>query len=439
MISLEHDSQANKPLRGRPSTNGVNGNAAAPSSRRVSMAQTAGAIVPAPGMPVRPLAFGHSQGLQGAAPRLQPGVAEALAALGGPSNRPPLVYTGDAAASLAALRQDITSTYHSLCRVVGEAPRADLLSGALPAAAALGVNLPMPPPSSAPVLPALGRLPGIPAGGGRGVHQPLLLPPPPTGLPSSSQVHSEGGMAMGAGLGSVLGIESVGSGAAVPLRSSGGSSNSSSGGGALRTLNLAGHVGGLRSLSAGHVSPYALQQPQLGSPWRSGAGAGGQQGWPLGRPSAPLLAGQGAVTARGGPRVTALSGFSRPQDTASDFLGEESALVYPPPGRSFGGGVGSAARGAGAGRWGFRGGGGGSAPGATAALIDPMDDLRFRSGSSKAIAADPLEGLPALGAPGRRPEGDQLESFLRDFARERSKPLPGESADGKANRYRMPF
>lgn len=70
------------------------------------------------------------------------------------------------------------------------------------------------------------------------------------------------------------------------------------------------------------------------------------------------------------------------QDPGSDFLGEESALVYPPAGRSFGGGPSAAARTAlGAG---FGGGGGGG-------LIDPMDDFRFRGGGArKAITVEQL-------------------------------------------------
>eukprot|EP00198_Chlamydomonas_reinhardtii_P005394 XP_001694730.1 predicted protein [Chlamydomonas reinhardtii] len=174
--------------------------------------------------------------------------------------------------------------------------------------------------------------------------------------------------------------------------------------------------GGLQRLpplpgaSSGTLAPLAL----MGSP-RDADGPGPS-------PEASEATGAAAAGAGLGP------------DPGSDFLGEESALVYPPAGRSFGGGPSAAARTAlGAG---FGGGGGGG-------LIDPMDDFRFRGGGArKAITVEQLDNLDNL-VPGRSRlhhggGGEQLDRYLQDYARDRAKP-PSLQAIMSGSRFYMPF
>ncbi|KAG2483095.1 hypothetical protein HYH03_018033 [Edaphochlamys debaryana] len=408
--------------------------------------------------------------------RLAPDVVNSLAAMAGPPGRMPLVYTGDTSSSLSALRDDLLRTYTGLCSALGEAPRSDLMAGNLPAAAALG--LPMPPTGALTggFGFGLGRmLPPLPGG-------QLALPAPP--LPSQLLTSSAaapisrlddlalgsatglGGGATGMmGLGGGLGIEGVGSGADAPSRmlSAGPGLGGGGGGG--------GYLGGLRSLSAGTANPYALEtMPGLahrGGAGRSfgsglppipgvGGGAAATQAWPMGRPGGAAYGGAayggayggagpqaaygrtGALGAGGldGPRVGMVTGLTRPQDPNGDMLGEESALVYPPAGRDFSGAPSAAARGA---MW---------APGGYGArgqAIDPMDDLKFRAGPKKSVLIEDV--TPGGGRIGALPgEGGNLESYLQDFARDRSKPnplatrgLPPVGGGAAPDRYRMPF
>ncbi|KAG2423939.1 hypothetical protein HXX76_014880 [Chlamydomonas incerta] len=374
--------------------------------------------------------------------------------MAGPPQRQPLVYSGDAMNSLNALRQDMTASYRALCAALGEPERADLVGGYLPAAAALGLPLPAPPVGG--IGGGLQRLPPLP-GASSGITAPLAIMSSPRDAagagagPDAGEANyaAASGAGLGvAGLGGMMlagdagGIESVGSGADAPARM----------------------LGAHRSMSAGAGNPYAMQNvpslAHLGGAARAGALGSGfglppigggmqqqQQMWPLGRPSWPHLGGAGgggalqgigiggggggSMAALNGPRVSVMSGFSRPQDVGSDFLGEESALVYPPAGRSFGGGPSAAARAA----LGPGIGGGG--------LIDPMDDFRFRGGGPrKAITVDQLDDLDSL-VPGRLrlqhgSSGEQLDRYLQDYARDRAK-APSMQALMSGNRFNMPF
>jgi hypothetical protein len=191
----------------------------------------------------------------------------------------------------------MTASYRALCAALGEPERADIVGGYLPAAAALGLPLPAPPVGG--VGGGLQRLPALP-GASSSITAPLAL----MGSP---------GDAAGSGAGAIddRGIESVGSGADAPVRM----------------------LGAHRSLSAGPGNPYAMQHvpslAHLGGAARAGALGSGlglppiggglqqqQQLWPLGRPQWPHLGGGGGAlqgSALDGPRVSVMSGFSRPQ------------------------------------------------------------------------------------------------------------------------------
>lgn len=288
-----------------------------------------GALVPMPGgmmMPYMPISLQPQNALQ----RLPHPVKHALIAMAGPPQRQPLVYSGDAVNSLSALRQDMTSSYRALCAALGEPERADLIGGYLPAAAALGLPLPAPPVGG--VGGGLQRLPPLP-GASSGTLAPLALMGSPRDAdgpgPSPEASEATGAAAAGAGLGPVGmggmllagdagGIESVGSGADAPARM----------------------LGAHRSLSAGPANPYSMQHvpslAHMGGAARGGALASGfglppiggglqqqPQLWPLGRPSWPhlgagggggaLQGSGGSMAALNGPRVSIMSGFSRPQ------------------------------------------------------------------------------------------------------------------------------
>ncbi|GLC52185.1 hypothetical protein PLESTB_000592700 [Pleodorina starrii] len=423
MASLEYDSRQNRAAQRRPPPVVIIEPAL--DSPGVA-ARITGAVAP---VPMGPTSMGVGQAMVlGAVQRLPPPVAGTLSVLAGPGNRQPLLYTGDATGSLDTLRQDVAASYRAICSVLGQPERADLLSGNLPAAAALG--LPIPQVLGAPPAP---RLPPL-AGGAAG---PLLgLPPPPPppqpGQPVSvvAPGHAAGGVAMG--LGPSVGIEGVGSGADTPARMLTTAGSSLTAGG--RLIAGAGSdlgvpiMGALRSLSAGHSGAWAGLPPL-------GLGRGFDRNWPLGRPSMGAGSAMGGGSAvgggsgggGGGPRIAMLSGFSRPQDPGSDFLGEESAVVYPPPGRSFGGGASASARAA-------LGGGPGLARGQA---IDGMDDFRFRSEGRKHIKIedldDPSRAIPRFR---RDDEGQKLESFLKEYARDSGKPKVESAA---SSRYRMPF
>ncbi|KAG2434426.1 hypothetical protein HYH02_012256 [Chlamydomonas schloesseri] len=336
----------------------------------------------------------------------------------------------------------MTIQYRALCAALGDPERADIVGGYLPAAAALGLPLPAPPVGGVggglqrlPPLPgtsgaiiaplALMGSPGNAAGLGAGADASNAAAVAPAGAGSSSP--AGGGTMLLAGNGS--GIESVGSGADAPARM------------------LRAH----RALSAGPGNPYAMQHlpslahmggaaragmlgPDFGLPPLGGGLQQQQQMWPLGRPGGVgALQGGGSMAALNGPRVSVMSGFARPQDPGSDFLGEESALVYPPAGHSFGGGPSAAARAA------LIAGGYSNSGG----LIDPMDDFRFRGGGQrKAITVDQLDNLDII-FPGRSRQqhgggGEQLDRYLQDYARDRAKP-PSLQAIMPGNRFNMPF
>ncbi len=73
------------------------------------------------------------------------------------------------------------------------------------------------------------------------------------------------------------------------------------------------------------------------------------------------------------------------QDPESSFLGEESALVFPPAGRTFGGAPSAGARA------GMGVGAGGHLPPHLA--IDPMDDLRYPRGAAARSKHIQIESL----------------------------------------------
>ncbi|GIL48107.1 hypothetical protein Vafri_4804 [Volvox africanus] len=379
----------------------------------------AGAVAPSEAGPIMLVSRPKSLGL----PRLNPTTAGPIYALSGPADRQSLLYTGDASSSLAALRQDIFTSYRAICSALGEPERSDLVNGSLSPAAALGLPLP-------PALGAAVRRPALPGESGF-PSAPLLLPPAPSGRLAAPRPPGQSG-ALAMGLGPDIGIEAVGSGAdagariLTPVGVSWGAISRLPAGAGVRSSNSV--MGAMRSLSAGHaIHPSAADGLP---PLAPGRGAGNH--WPLGRPSVSSFsgnAGKGRAGSSGGPRVAMLSGLSQPQDPDSEFLGEESAVVYPPVGRSFSGGTSVAARvasvGAGAGDLG---------PGQ---MIDAMDDFRFRGGRSKHIQIEDLDN-PSRLIPGfRRNDNMQLEVFLKEYARDRSNP----KADliGGGARYRMPF
>ncbi|GIL96693.1 hypothetical protein Vretimale_2452 [Volvox reticuliferus] len=347
----------------------------------------AGAVVPAQAVSVILVPRPKSLGL----PRLPPTTAGPLSALSGPADRQPLLYTGDAFSSLTTLRQDILSSYREICGALGEPQRSDLVNGSLPPAAALG--LPLPPALG----PAAVRLPALPGESGF-PSAPLLLPPAPSGQVAALGPPGQAG-ALAMGLGPDIGIEAVGSGAdagariITPVGISWGAIGRLPAGAGVKSSNSV--MGAMRSLSAGHAGPSAADGlPPLGNHW------------PLGRPSVSSLnsnAGKGRGGSGGGPRVAMLSGFSRPQDPESEFLGEESAVVYPPVGRSFSGGTSAAARAVSVGARGL-------GPGQ---MIDAMDDFRFRGGRSKHIKIEDLDNPSRLMPEFRRNDNMQLEVFLK--------------------------
>ncbi|GLI69520.1 hypothetical protein VaNZ11_014160 [Volvox africanus] len=377
----------------------------------------AGAVASAQAGPMMLLPRPKSLGL----PRLNPTTAGPLYALSGPADRQPLLYTGDASYSLAALRQDIVTSYRAICGALGEPERSDIVNGSLPPAAALGLPLP-------PALGAAVRLPALPGESGF-PPAPLLLPPAPSGKVAAPGPPGQS-VALAMGLGPDIGIEAVGSGADAGARiltpvgvSWGAISRLPAGAGVRSGGNSV--MGAMRSLSAGHAIPSAADGLP---PLAPGRGAGNH--WPLGRPSVSRFfgnAGKGRADSSGGPRVAMISGLSQPEDPESQFLGEDSAVVYPPVGRSFSGGTSVAARAAAVGA-------GDLGPGQ---MIDAMEDFRFRSGRSKHIQIEDLDN-PSRLIPGfRRNENMQLEVFLKEYARDRSNLRPGLKGGGA--RYRMPF
>jgi hypothetical protein len=219
------------------------------------------------------------------------------------------MYTGDTDGSLAALRQDVVSSYRAICNALGEPQRTDLVNGSLPAAAALGLALPAALPTA--------RLPPLLGGPGLSMAPLLLLgpPPPPGAAPSAASPGQNGSVAMG--LGPSLGIEAVGSGADAPARLLSEGASSSAAGPRLAGSSSSGAtpgngswalMGAGRSLSAGHAG-----LPPLGS------GRGADRHWPMGRPGG-YGSGRAALGGRfgsggggDGARITMLSGFRRPQ------------------------------------------------------------------------------------------------------------------------------
>ncbi|EFJ46716.1 hypothetical protein VOLCADRAFT_105378 [Volvox carteri f. nagariensis] len=342
---------------------------------------------------------------------LPPAVAGPLSALAGAPDRPPLIYTGDTASSLAALRQDIASSYRAICGALGEPVRSDLVSATPHTASALGLHMPL-----------AARLPLL-AGGSSLVPAPVRLPPVPPGQ-AAAPVSPTAGVATE--LGTSIGIEGVGSGGDAPARVLATGASRTGAGSRFPTGAVAGPrnpmMGALRSLSAGHAGMTAA--PGL-PPLAPGRQADGH--WPMGRPAPGSFSsrGSGSGGIGDGPRVAMLSGLTRPQDPSSDFLGEESAVVYPPAGRSFGGGASSTAQAV--------LGTAGLGPGQ---MIDAMDDFRFRGGGNKHIKIEDLDDPSRLVPSFRRNDDMQLELFLKEYARDRSKPRPVQRGN---SRFHMPF
>ncbi len=224
------------------------------------------------------------------------------------------MYTGDAAASLAALREDTLSSYRAVCRALGEQERTDIVSGALPAAAALGINLPNPALHSTPL--------ALPPAGGAAVGSIMRLPPISSGRGSALALPPSGGLGgKGLGLGLGLGLQSPAEAATAALGPGG-----AYGGGTLLGSGLSGRGGGgglldgVGSYGGAHGGGVAMglgQEVGIEAVGSGAAAPGVYRSLSAGSSPYGLQAGSGHSGAAGGladgPRVGMLSGLGKPQ------------------------------------------------------------------------------------------------------------------------------
>lgn len=196
-------------------------------------------------------------------------------------HRPPLLYSGDVIASLDALRRDVLGNYQALCSALGDAPRDDICGGALPAAAALGIDLPAVRPAA------------VLAGQG-GVGQALVTSS--VGPGSSGCQPRPGGSGRGGGHGG--GVSAGGLG---PL----GIAGVGAGGSSLDTTPLRALSAATTSYGGGRGGPRGL----LGQGGGAGGGWLAAGRWPWLQPGVASMAAVSAAL----PRVAPLAGYSRPQ------------------------------------------------------------------------------------------------------------------------------